>query len=169
MVTKFKEIEVQQIKDNGFKLIGKDWMLITAGAKNSFNTMTASWGGFGVIWRRNICWCVIRPVRYTYKFTEKNVLFTLSFFGEKYRKVLNYCGGHSGNKVDKIKATGLTPVTDIKDAIYFKEARLVMVCKKIYFQDITPKNFVDKSIDKNYPNKDYHRMYFGEVVKCLYK
>ena len=27
-----------------------------------------------------------------------------------------------------------------------------------------PARFLDPTIDRNYPDKDYHRMYFGEIV-----
>lgn len=163
-----REISPEMITDNTFKLIGKDWMLVTAGSEAAFNTMTAAWGGLGVLWDKKICFCVIRPTRYTYAFMEKSEDFTLSFFEERYRDVLTYCGTKSGKDIDKVTQTGLTPVFD-DDIIYFGEARLVMVCRKIYAQDIVPDNFIDPNIDKFYPKKDYHRMYVGEIRRCLSK
>lgn len=165
---KFIEISPETITDNTFKLVGKDWMLVTAGKEVSFNTMTAAWGGLGVLWDKKICFCVIRPTRYTYAFMEKSEGFTLSFFEERYRDVLTYCGTKSGKDVDKVAKTGLTPVFD-NGAVYFSEARLVIVCGKIYTQDIVPGNFLDAEMDKFYPKKDYHRMYVGEIRKCLRK
>jgi flavin reductase (DIM6/NTAB) family NADH-FMN oxidoreductase RutF len=70
--------------------------------------------------------------------------------------------------VDKIAQTGLTPVFD-NGAVYFGEARLVMVCRKLYTQDIIPGNFLDPGIEKFYPKKDYHRMYVGEISRYLRK
>lgn len=163
----FKEIKPEQIRDNVFSLIGSDWMLITSGTLESYNFMTASWGGFGVLWGKKICFCVIRPHRYTYSFMEKSSFFTLSFFDEKYRSVLNFCGTKSGRNVNKAKATGLTLIKGTLDDVYFAEARLVLECKKNYFQDIDPNNFIDATIDENYPKKDYHRMYIGEIIKCF--
>jgi len=164
----FRSIKPEEIADNAFKLIGSDWMLITAGPPEAHNMMTASWGGFGVLWNRNICWCVIRPVRYTYEFMEKAESFTISFFDEEYRRALEFCGSASGRDVDKAAATGLTPVAGtLPGTTYFAEARLVFECKKIYFQDLDPAHFLDPSIHDNYPNKDYHRMYVGEVTNCL--
>ena len=165
----FTVTDPEKITDNPFKLIGSDWMLITAGSPESFNTMTASWGGMGVIWNKKVCFCVVRPTRHTRLFTDSSSYFTLSFFEERYREVLNYCGTHSGRDVDKIKETRLTPLFG-DDAIYFAEARLVFQCKKIYHQDIDPGNFLDPTIDeRNYPLKDYHRLYVGEIVSCLVK
>jgi flavin reductase (DIM6/NTAB) family NADH-FMN oxidoreductase RutF len=165
----FTVTDPEKITDNPFKLIGSDWMLITAGSRESFNTMTASWGGMGVIWNKKVCFCVVRPTRHTRLFTDSSSYFTLSFFEEQYREVLNYCGTHSGRDVNKIKETRLTPLFG-DDTIYFAEARLVFQCKKMYYQDIDPGNFLDPTIDKrNYPLKDYHRLYVGEIVSCLVK
>jgi flavin reductase (DIM6/NTAB) family NADH-FMN oxidoreductase RutF len=165
----FTVTDPEKITDNPFKLIGSDWMLITAGSRESFNTMTASWGGMGVIWNKKVCFCVVSPTRHTRLFTDSSSYFTLSFFEEQYREVLNYCGTHSGRDVNKIKETRLTPLFG-DDTIYFAEARLVFQCKKMYYQDIDPGNFLDPTIDKrNYPLKDYHRLYVGEIVSCLVK
>ncbi len=156
------------LSDNVFKLIGTDWMLITAGTEPSFNTMTGAWGGLGILWDKKICFCVIRPTRHTYGFMERSQFFTLSFFEDRYRDILTYCGTNSGRDVDKVAQTGLTPVID-GNSIYFSEARLVLGCKKIYTQDIIPDNFIDPGIEKFYPKKDYHRMYVGEILRCLQK
>jgi flavin reductase (DIM6/NTAB) family NADH-FMN oxidoreductase RutF len=199
----FEETTPELLTDNPFKLIGSDWMLITAGtpeslsipvansggssilkeegysdrsltpqkaAENSlapgFNTMTASWGGLGVLWERKVATCFIRPTRYTYEFAERSQYFALSFFNEKHRRALTYCGTHSGRHSDKAKEAGLTPVKE-GGFVYFEEARLVLACRKIYAQDIDPGRFLDPKIDDMYPQKDYHRMYIGEIVKCL--
>lgn len=165
----FKTIKCNELDDNTFKLIGTDWMLITAGNAASFNTMTASWGGLGVLWNKNICYVFIRPTRHTYGYMERNDLFSLSFFDERHRNALNFCGTHSGRDVDKIAETGLTPVEDQSGTMYFSEARIVLVCRKVYYQDINPANFIDPAIDKNYPGKDYHRMYIGEIIAAYRK
>lgn len=165
----FTEITPESINDNTFKLIGKDWTLITSGDEKDFNTMTASWGGLGILWNKKVAFIFIRPQRYTYEFIEKNDHLTLSFFEEKYRNALNICGTKSGRDCDKVKEAGLTPEF-IDGTTTFKESRLTLVCKKLYFQDLNSENFYDNSIDeKNYPNKDYHRMYVCEIVKAYEK
>ena len=164
----FKNIKPEDMDKTPFELIGSDWMLITAGAPGSYNTMTASWGGMGVIWGKNVCFCVIRPQRYTYQFMEKADNFTLSFFNEEHRDALNVCGTKSGRDIDKAAATGLVPIAGtLEGTTCFEQARMVIECRKIYYQDIDPKHFVDPEIDKNYPIQDYHRMYVGEIVNCM--
>lgn len=169
MANTFQETQPHVINDNTFKLIGADWMLITAGTRDSFNTMTANWGGLGYLWNKNVCFCFIRPPRHTYKFMESADTFTLTFFEEKYRDILKLCGAKSGRDIDKIKETGLIPVYSDSGAIWFEQARLVLECKKVYFQDIIPSNFLDSGIPSFYPKRDYHRMYIGEIIKCLEK
>ena len=163
----FSSIEVNKLQDlNPFEKIGKEWLLITAGNKQNFNTMTASWGNFGVLWNKNIATVFIRPQRYTFEFMEKSDYYTLSFFNGEYKKELTFCGRNSGKDVDKVKEVGFTPIFD-KPAPYFKEAKLVFVCKKLYSQYIDPKNFLDKNLEKNYELHDYHKFYIGEIIDCL--
>ena len=162
-------IKPEELNDNIFKLIGSDWMLITSGDKDAFNTMTASWGSMGVLWHKQVCFIFVRPQRYTYEFIEKNDLFTLSFFTEKYRKALNLCGSKSGRDIDKVVETGLTPEVSKNGSVYFSEARLIVECKKLYFQDLKPENFIDPQIEKNYKGDDYHRLYIGEIITCIMK
>jgi flavin reductase (DIM6/NTAB) family NADH-FMN oxidoreductase RutF len=98
---------------------------------------------------------------------EKHERFTLSFFPKKYRKALVFCGSKSGRDCDKAKETGLEPVTPFKDAVTFRQARLVLVCRKLYTTDFDPARFLDPKIDEVYPQKDYHRVYVGEITRCL--
>ncbi|MFC1669641.1 flavin reductase family protein [Spirochaetota bacterium] len=165
----FKIIKPEEIRDNVFKMTHSDWMLITAGTKDLFNTMTASWGGFGTLWHKSVCTIYVRPTRYTYEFLEKSDNFTLSFFDDKFRDALNFCGSNSGRDVDKISQTGLTPVESNDGSIIFNEARLAIECRKVYYEDFNPGNFIDVDIEKNYPKKDYHRVYVGEILSCYAK
>jgi flavin reductase (DIM6/NTAB) family NADH-FMN oxidoreductase RutF len=166
----WKDTTPKLIQESAFKLVGDDWMLITAGPIDHFNTMTASWGGFGVIWNKPVVWCVIRPQRYTYEFIEAADNFTLSFLPEEYRDALFECGTKSGRDSDKVTDAGLHPVAGFTpETTVFTEARIIMECKKLYTQDIDPARFLDPAIDTNYPEKDYHRMYLGEIVRCASK
>lgn len=165
---KFKEFDLVSSNFNPFKEIGKDWMLITAGDENSFNTMTASWGGVGVMWHKNVANIVIRPQRYTLGFIESSDYYTICFFDEKYREALKYCGSHSGKDVDKIKETGLTPMF-IEGTTAFEEASTVLVCKKLYRQELTDDCILDKSLMSNYVNNDFHISFVGEITKAFKK
>lgn len=163
----FKEINVSELNINPFNKIGKEWMLITAGDEKGWNTMTASWGFMGVMWNKNVVEAVIRPSRHTIGFVESNELFTLSWFDEKYRSALRFCGAHSGRDCDKAKETGLTPMfTDGTTA--FEEAEMIIVCRKIYAQNMDEKYLLADEY-KSMCGEDMHKAFIGEIVKILVK
>lgn len=165
----FKEMNVKDFIVNPFEKIGNEWMLITATDGIKTNAMTASWGGLGVMWGKNISFVVVRPQRYTKEFIDKSEKFSLCFFDESYKKTLGYLGRVSGRDEDKIKNSGLT-VLDFNGVSVFKEASMVLICKKLYRQNIDPECFIDSSLDCAwYPNKDYHDLYFSEIEKILIK
>ena len=106
----FKETDISSLEFNPFDKISKQWMLVTAGDGEASNTMTASWGGVGIMWGKPVATVYIRPQRYTKEFIDKNEYFTLSFLPEEYRKALSVCGSVSGRNVaDKWKEAGLHP------------------------------------------------------------
>lgn len=165
----FKEIDIKDLSFSPFEKIGKEWMLITAGNESSFNTMTASWGGLGVLWNKNVAFTFIRPSRYTFEFCEREEYFTLAFFPEEYRKALSFCGTKSGRDFDKCKETGLTPAFDA-EAPYFEKASLVVVCKKMYAQNMDKACVCDSFVNTHYGETEpMHRVYVGEIVKAFIK
>jgi len=162
-----KEINILDLgKLDVFKMIGQDWMLVTAGSEKNFNTMTASWGGLGVLWNKNVSFCFVRPQRYTFEFMEKNSYYSLSFYDDKYKNILKKLGTKSGRDTNKIEESGLTICHD-QQAPYFKEAKIVLICKKIYAQFISPDCMLENLLKTNYTQKDYHKFYVGEIKTCL--
>ena len=178
-MTSLKPIKITDLQDNPFTLIGTDWMLITAGdfsnkegkpGEKSYNTMTASWGGLGILWNKPVAFVFIRPQRHTFAFTEKQDNFTLSFFDETYIKALTLCGSKSGKDIDKAKETSLSPISLQSGAVTFSEARLVLECKKLYADWLDKDSFICKElIEKNYPNEDFHRCYIAEITAAWTK
>ena len=163
----FRSINPAEVRDNPFRLIGEDWMLVTAGTTRAWNTMTASWGGLGVLWSRPVAFAFIRPTRYTFGFVERSARFSLCFFGEEWREALKFCGTRSGRDTDKAQATGLAPVAGPAGAVIFEQARLALICRKLHAQNLDPARFVDPALHDEYPEQDYHRVYVGEVEHCL--
>ena len=164
-MSSFKEITPYEV-ENSMKLIGKDWMLITASDGEKVNTMTASWGSMGVLWGKNVCTVYIRPSRYTYEFTEKSEKLSLSFFDEKYRDALRYCGTKSGRDCDKLSDTSLTTAM-VDGAPVICEAKLVLICRKLYADDITKDKFTSEEPLSTYSGGDFHRFYICEIEKVL--
>ncbi len=167
-MSQFTEITPAAWQGNPFTAIGKQWMLITAGDATACNTMTASWGGLGVLWNKDVSFTFIRHSRHTFGFAEENDYYSLCFFPEDYRPALALCGRVSGRDTDKIKDAGLTPVFD-REAPYFAEASTVFICRKVYADEVAPTEFLSDEIADSYPTPDYHKMYVGEIVSVLTK
>lgn len=166
----FHKLAPQEL-DGVFNLIGKDWMLITAAGKSEcgedvVNTMTASWGGMGFLWNRPVAFCFVRPQRYTFALTEQSERFSLSFFDESYRGALRLCGTKSGRDLNKFEAAGLTPKLHEGTPI-IAEARLNLICRKLYADNLKVEGFVLPELLQNYSAGDYHRMYVVEIEQIL--
>jgi len=133
-------------KEDVIDLIGQQWMLVTSGTKDSYNTMTASWGGIGYLWNKPVAFVFIRPERFTHDFIESQGLMTLSFYPEQYRNALQLCGTKSGRDIDKARETGLTPVELEEGVMTFSQARLTIVGRKIFKAPMKEAEFLDKKI-----------------------
>ncbi len=165
----FQSIQPERLNQNVFSAIGEQWMLITAGSGERCNTMTASWGGLGVIWGAPAATCYIRPQRYTKEFVDREEYFTLSFFDGAWREQLALCGAKSGREVDKVKACGFTVLHAACGAPYFEQAQLVLVCRKQLAQPLDPERIPPDVRRRWYPQEDYHTMYIGQILEILQK
>jgi flavin reductase (DIM6/NTAB) family NADH-FMN oxidoreductase RutF len=143
------------------------WLLLCAGdfAAGEFNGMTVGWGSFGTMWGKPFAQVVVRPTRYTYTFLERFDSFTLTAFAPPCVEALKLFGSASGRDGDKFAKAGLTPTASTAvDAPSVAEAELVVECRKIYWQDVDPTHFLAHDTESFYPQKDYHRIYFGEIL-----
>lgn len=165
----FRQINIKALNENAVSLFDDRWALVTAGGKDSYNTMTVSWGTLGELWGKDVCTVFIRPQRHTLGFVENNEYFTLSVFGEEYRKALTFCGSKSGRDYDKAKETGLTP-KDMDGVTAFEEAEIIIKCRKLYADSFKKENFIDGETDRSvYAAGDYHRFFVGEIVGVYVK
>lgn len=165
-----KEIKIEDFKENPFTMIGKDWMLITAEKDGKANTMTASWGGLGVIWGKNVASVYIRYSRYTKEFVDGADSFSICVLPKKYAKELSYCGTVSGRDEDKIKKCAFT-LNHENNVPYFEEAKVTLICKKLFKQELTSEAFElkekDSILNSFYSDKDWHVMYIAEIEKIF--
>ena len=167
----FYEISAEQFSCSPFELIGKDWLLICAPDKQKpcgANAMTASWGGLGVIWSKNVATIYVRPQRHTFSLIESCDEVSLCFPSEKYRDALRLCGTRSGRDMDKISQSGLSVAHD-GETPFIEQSEVVLICKKAYSDFIKEECFNDTSHLSHYPQKDYHKLYILEIKKILVK
>lgn len=157
-------IDAKELKENFIKDIADEYMLVAAGDEDGYNMMTASWGFAGEMWGNDCMLAVVRPTRYTIEFINRSDYFTLSFYGDN-KEVHKICGSKSGRDVDKAALAHLTPVFE-DNTVYFKEARMVIVCKKQYVQQMKEECFTDKEPLKWY-NNDLHYMIIGKIEKVI--
>lgn len=165
----FKEENISQMQFKISDIVNNMGMLITAGNLKNHNTMTATWGGLGVLWHNPVVTVYVRANRFTREFLEREKFFTTSFFSEKYKDVLMFCGTNSGRDVNKDEKAGLTPKV-FGESVAYEEAKLVVVCEKQYCDAIKPENILNKEIVKTfYEKEDLHYIYIGKVVKTFLK
>ncbi len=162
-----KQIYLSELNVSSFSLFNYQWCLIGV-ANPNINAMTASWGSIGTLWNRPIATIYVRPSRYTHELLGKSDYFTLSFFSQQHRPVLNYLGSISGRERDKISECGIPYHVD-KEALYFDEAELIIKCKKIMMQPLDEQNIQEEIKRKMYPNGDVHTMIIGEVEEVWVK
>lgn len=157
--------------DPVFQMIGQNWMLIGASDGTRTNIMTASWGCLGVLWNTPVAVCFIRPQRYTHAIVECTEHLSLSFFNEQsYRSALAYCGRVCGKNEDKFAGAGLTCLRDENGTPYPQEANLVLLCHKLYADDLKQNAFLSSDrIAEFYVDKDFHRMYICKIEQALYR
>lgn len=162
-----KQVNIFEYNLSIFNEIGKKYFLLASGTKQHFNCMTVGWAALGYLWRKPMAFVYVRPQRYTYQFMEQYSYFSLNFFSDFYADILQLCGTKSGRDIDKMNIPGLTITEIAGQTIYYNEAHTVIICKKIYYDDLKGDHFFDKSLLNLYPSSDFHRIYYGEVLNIL--
>jgi flavin reductase (DIM6/NTAB) family NADH-FMN oxidoreductase RutF len=170
----FKQISPEEICDNVFTMVGKDFYVITAGKQDHYNSLTASGGGMGMLFKKPTTWCVLRADRYTLELIQKEQTYTMSYFPNEYKQQMLFLGSKSGRDNDKMKEVKLTSIQTPSGDISFKEARLIIECKLTQITTPGPDDFYTQEA-KDYLNEAYkeatdHRKYvFGEITHVWVK
>ena len=149
-----------------FSQFDRKWALVCAGTLEHHNAMTISWGGLGTLWSRPVATVYVKPVRHTYGFMEESDWFTVSFYGEEYRRALEVMGTTSGRDTDKDKEAHLTPVP-AGESVTYAEAEVTLLCRKIYYDDFEIDRVPADVVEEHYITEPVHRMYIGEVIDII--
>ncbi len=159
-----KKITATGLQLAPFQLLDQTWALLVAG-QDQPNPMTVSWGGFGTLWNKPVIILYVRPTRYTFQLLNQHSEFSLNFLSERYRHALSLCGSKSGRNVNKWNESGLHALASETISVpRVQEAFLSFECRILAWQDFDPSRFLLDEIEKNYPRKDYHRIYWGEPL-----
>ena len=157
---------MKEFIDKSFSAFAKEWALVTAGDMDSYNTMTIAWGGLGTLWSRPVATVYVKPCRYTHGFIENNDYFTVSFFDDEHKKALGVLGTKSGRDGDKVAEVGFEAVP-CGESVTFKQAKMTLLCKKIYRQDLDTSVMGEDVIKDYYLEEAPHTMFIGQVVDVI--
>jgi len=162
-----KERKYLEQADELMKRITKGAFL-TVKEGDRVNTMTIGWATIGFVWKKEIFMVAVRDSRYTFQLIDNTDNFTVTIpTGNAGKEALAFCGTKSGRDHDKLAACGLalnqgqkvaSPVIALPGVHY--------ECKIIYKSAMNPAFLDPAADDKLYPQKDYHTLYFGEIVAC---
>jgi len=132
------------------------------------NTMTIGWATIGHIWNRPVFMALVRPQRHTYEMLKKAGEFTVSVpTTNPLVKELVFAGTCSGRDVNKFEGHGLTaaPAQSVNTPI-IKECGIHFECRTLLTQDMDPKFMDENVLNRSYPERDLHTMFFGEIIEC---
>ena len=166
----FKEIAPDEIDDNVFTLVGKDFPVVTVGNKDDYNSMTASGGGLVLLFRKPSTMLLFPQHRYTLQLIEKEQKYTLSYFSDEYKNQVMFLGSKSGRDSSKMQEVELTGMETPSGNMSFEEARLIMECKlsQIVVPHFPDDFYLQEDIDyltEPYKDAGEHRRYvFGEIT-----
>jgi flavin reductase (DIM6/NTAB) family NADH-FMN oxidoreductase RutF len=161
----FKQIAPEEIPDNVFALVGKILPVITVGVPENCNSMVASGGGMGLLFRKPATWCILASSRYTLEMLEKKQTYTLSYFSDEYREQYMFLAEKSGRDSDKMKEVELTAIGTPLNNTSFKEARLVIECNLAQISVPQINDFYSKETQK-YLTEAYQDL--GEIRKYVF-
>jgi flavin reductase (DIM6/NTAB) family NADH-FMN oxidoreductase RutF len=161
-----KDLNYMAIAEDAIKRIKKGAFL-TVKAGDRLNVMTIGWAAFGLVWQKPIMMVAVRSSRHTFGIIEKADDFTVTVPTGDMDKAIALCGSKSGRDMDKFKMAGLETGTGMKVASPIIKARgYQFECRIVYKSAMNPAYLDDRYDTSLYPEKDYHTLYFGEIVAC---
>ena len=159
-------VDLKEFSPEVFRVFGTNNALLTAGDRARSNTMTIGWCGLGRMWNEPACTVYVRPERYTYAFMEAQEYFTVSVPALEDHDRIRVFGTRSGRDTDKLAQSGMSVAYTESGVPYIAESQWVLVCRKLYAQDLKPECLTDDLPLRHYQGENWHRMYIGQVVEA---
>jgi flavin reductase (DIM6/NTAB) family NADH-FMN oxidoreductase RutF len=140
-------------------------LLVAAGVDGKPNGMTIGWGAVGIIWGRPIFTVAVRPSRYTYKVMNESDSFTVCVPAEAHYNAIDFCGTKSGRDYDKFAECDMQPLPSTKvRAPGVAGWPVIYECQIVHTNEVVPANLAPAIKAVAYPNGDFHRIYYGEIL-----
>lgn len=168
----YEAVAAEDFDENIFKLVGKDFTVITAG--ETPNSMVASWGGVGIMFNKPVTWNFLRANRFTLEKIRETGTYTMCYFPDQYKGDIMQFGTKSGRNTDKMAQTKLTPMATPDGYPAYAEAKIIIECKLIAASTVSKdefyteeaKTFLQEGFDDA---KDWHKLVYGEITKIYIK
>lgn len=170
----FTEISPEQISESVFKLVGKDYTVITSGSEQKYNSMVASDGGMGLLLGKPVTWCCLRANRYTLEFIRSTKTYTMTYFDDQYKDQFLLFGKKTGRNSNKMQESTLTAIATPLGNISYKEAKLIIECSLTEITTVNPEDFYNDDnkkfiVDAQKEVGDYHKIVIGNITKVWVK
>ena len=165
----FNKISPEDISDDIFTLVGKDFFAVTAGNEQKYNSMVCSGGGMGLLFRKPVAWCVLQQTRFTLELIMKEQAFSISYFPDEYKEQMMFLASKTGRDSDKMKEVELKSIKTPCGNISFEEARLILDCKLLQVTTPDINDFYTEEA-KDWINEMYkdaneiRKFVFGEIT-----
>ena len=168
----YEAVAAEDFDENIFRLVGKDFTVITAGENP--NSMVASWGGVGIMFNKPVTWNFLRANRFTLEKIRETGTYTMCYFPDQYKGDIMQFGTKSGRNTDKMAQTKLTPMATPDGYPAYAEAKIIIECKLIAASTVSKdefyteeaKTFLQEGFDDA---KDWHKLVYGEITKIYIK
>ncbi|MDR2129666.1 MAG: flavin reductase [Odoribacteraceae bacterium] len=165
----FTPVAPRDIVGNVFRLVGEDYTVITSGTGEDYNSMTASYGGWGILFNEPSTWCFLRANRYTLEYIRREKRYTMTYFDEPYRDQVMLFGTSSGRDSDKMKKHTLSAVKTPAGSVAYKEAKLIIECELTEITTVQPADYYSEEgrsfvVKAHEEVKEYHKLVFGKIT-----
>lgn len=162
----FKRIVADKLPGNIIKYLNDGGSLLMYGASGELNVMSTSWGGVGVLWDKPVAFCFAASSNNkSIRVMDTGDTYTISFYTDAYKNILTHFKSVEGLNSSNAESLGVTLIQTPSGATAFAEAWLVIECRKIAIQQVTP-NIVQSGDSKN---NDAVKMYIGEILDIWIK
>lgn len=167
----FDTIDVRNIKEDVFTLVGEDYGILTAGTLEKFNSMVTSWGGWGIVFGKPGVFHFLRSNRYTLELMREQKTYTMSFFDSEFKDDIMQFGMKSGRDTDKMKETKLTGVQTPDGNPAYKEAKIILECRLAEVTTVSPEDFYNDEdrkfvVDANAETGEYHKLVLSQITNA---
>jgi flavin reductase (DIM6/NTAB) family NADH-FMN oxidoreductase RutF len=104
-------------------------VLVSCGTLQHPNVITIAWTGT-ICSKPAMCYISVRPQRFSHHLIKETGDFVINLCDDSMLRIVDWCGTHSGRKVDKFKEMHLTALqAEMVKAPLVKEALVNIECK----------------------------------------